>query len=278
MKTHIGFQTVLRGVRITVATVLLAALGACHDGGDGSSAEPPKASATIGATGGTLTGPDGAQVVIPPQALTEDTVITIKRTDQGAPGDFPQGWTRHGHPYEFTPHDIQFALPVTIRIPATQPAGATDFDVFSSSPTVPWHPLSATIANGFAEWESSTFSFGYGGTCVRAIPVGDPIPTDPLNCELPTVNFTAVTANPAAALTQPFSTFRNSLVTAASTVTLTADYTAQRGCGNGRMKISRRLPGKTLETVVRDEAVVLTPVTGSKGSYSTSFTLSCVFQ
>ena len=63
-------------IRLACAAGMAAVLGACGGGGGDDPVEeaaPSSASAVIGPQGGTLDGPDGVQVVVPPGALTQPT-------------------------------------------------------------------------------------------------------------------------------------------------------------------------------------------------------------
>jgi hypothetical protein len=58
-----------------LSMVLIAfALAACGSSGDTT---PPPVTNNVGTSGGTVTGPDGARVIIPEGALTQNTDITI---------------------------------------------------------------------------------------------------------------------------------------------------------------------------------------------------------
>jgi hypothetical protein len=67
--------------------MLVAAMSGC--GGGGSEAPPPPApsegSATVDAAGGTVNGPDGVSLVIPPDAVNTATTFRIARDGGGAP-------------------------------------------------------------------------------------------------------------------------------------------------------------------------------------------------
>ena len=105
------------------AAGLLIALAACG-GGDDESGAPP-ASAVVGAAGGTVTGPNGAKVEIPPGALGSDTTIAIEATSAGSPL-LPDGFSVAGRMFAFTPHGTTFKVPVTVTLPfdpASVPAG-----------------------------------------------------------------------------------------------------------------------------------------------------------
>ncbi len=108
-----------RLVCVVTATVLLA-LSACGGGGSAdenvSATPPPPPQTGIGPAGGTVTGPNGAQVVIPPGALSTTIDIRIEQTSVGSPA-LPSGFSAAGQMFAFTPHGTTFALPVTVTLP-----------------------------------------------------------------------------------------------------------------------------------------------------------------
>jgi hypothetical protein len=112
-----------------------AALAACGGDDDAPAEAPPTAvtavTAVIGPQGGTVDGPDGVQVVVPPGALAQPTTIGIARASAGSPSALPADNPPAGAIYEFTPHDLVFNAPVTLRMPV--PAGAAGAEVFMSS-------------------------------------------------------------------------------------------------------------------------------------------------
>lgn len=136
--------------------------------------------ATIGPNGGTVTGPGGVQVEIPQGALNTDTTIGITRNPSGAPAPFDAGNAPAGPIYEFTPHDIVFNTPNTIRIPV--PAGAVASQIFMASLGGNWAATNATAVGGFAVIQRNSFSFSLtAGVC--RIPAGSP--PDPHPCVYP---------------------------------------------------------------------------------------------
>ena len=228
-----------------LAVPLLAAIGLVTGcGNDDDSAPAPiaisEASATIGAAGGTLDGPDGTQVVIPPQALRADTLIRIARSSAGAPAEDVQGYAPQGAMYEFTPHDIVFERPVTMRMPvpaAAAPASTSSTQAFAASPTVGWHPVDSMLAGGFATWQSASFSWLRPWDC-------SPELNDPFPCFWLRLITRAETAT-AGALTLTstaleFDTQRTYALTQAATVRLTARYEATRDCRDARLTVLRR--------------------------------------
>lgn len=248
---------------------LLIAIGmvtACGGGGDGDVAPAPvaasEASATIGAAGGTLDGPDGTQVVIPPLALTQDTVIRIARSSAGAPAAEPDGYQRQGEVYEFMPHDIVFERPVTMRIPVpAAAAGASAPEAYAASPTLPWHPVESTVAGGFAQWQSTGFSWLQPWACAPRL--GDPYPC------AGTRLFTSVETATAGALTltatDPLYS-RTYALAMEATVRLTFRYQAARDCGDTRLtvtRIDRRNNVATRRVLIDNLSVALTPKPGN---------------
>ena len=96
---------------------LVLAVGGCGGGGgggDGVGTQP--AGTVVGAAGGTVSGPNGAKVVIPAGALATNTTINIEQTSAGAP-PLPTGVSSFGLMFAFTPHGTRFAAPVTVTVP-----------------------------------------------------------------------------------------------------------------------------------------------------------------
>jgi hypothetical protein len=171
--------------------VLLAGCGGGGHSGDDAPAVA-EASATIGVAGGTLEGPDGVRVEVPPGALTRDTVIRVAKTAVGAPGTLPEG-IAPVPVYEFTPHGIDFNLPVTISMPT--PAGdPAQRQVFMASPgDSEWRSVNAGGDASRTAWQVMGFSWAIiADACNRA--AGDAFP-----CQWPQSNG-FMTATPASAL------------------------------------------------------------------------------
>ena len=99
------------------AVCLPLALGACGGGDGGADGNPASLSGTVvGAGGGTVFGPNGAKVEVPPGALAADTVIRIEQSSAGAPA-LPGDFSAQGQMFAFTPHGTTFSLPVTLTLP-----------------------------------------------------------------------------------------------------------------------------------------------------------------
>lgn len=238
--------------RLMLAAGVLALLAAC--GGDDAPSEPPSAvTAEIGPQGGTVNGPDGVQVVVPAGALAQPTTIGIARSAVGAPTPLSEGNAPAGSIYEFTPHDLVFNTPVTIRMPV--PANAVSSEVFMASPGEDWQVNSAVAAGGFAEWQRNSFSWGMMGyDCF--IPTGS---TDPYPCSYPS-GAAYASATPASAITRsayssPDGNAGSWRVNSAGTVTLTMNYGAAPDCGvngaplTGQVKLIRWNPAVTPRVV-----------------------------
>ena len=159
-------------LRLAVGALLSLGLAACGGGDKAAPPAPPTAAtAVIGPAGGTLTGPDGVQVIVPPGALRQATTIGIARASAGAPAAL-DAYPVSGFVYELTPHDLGFDVPVTVRAPA---GSAPETQLFMASPGQPWVATAVTIANGVAEWQRYGFSWFYGGACtVPTSMSGDP--------------------------------------------------------------------------------------------------------
>jgi alpha-tubulin suppressor-like RCC1 family protein len=254
--------------RIACGAGLIATLFAC---GGGSAVEAPPTSAAVSAVvgpeGGTVSGPDGVQVIIPPGALAQATTIGIARSASGAPS-LPTDNAPVGAVYEFTPHDVVFNAPVTIRMPV--PSGAVGNELFMASPGGEWQVVEATVTAGVAQWQRNSFSWSLMGAAC-GIPVNN---TDPYPCVYPIGNATA-SATPAAAITRSdydhfvFGGTGNAgswVVNQAGAVRVTLNYRAAPDCGingqplTGHVKLVRWNPAATPVVVqtVFDATVALT--------------------
>ena len=155
--------------RNAAACVALSAalyLAAC--GGGGNDAAPPP---TVGAAGGTVAGPNGAQAVIPAGALAVATPIVVAQSSAGSPAA-PAGMTAFGAVYAFTPHGTTFSTPVTITVPfdaASVPAGATPV-LYKTNAAGAWARVAgATVNAGNVTAQVSGFSWTVIGNVPPAI-------------------------------------------------------------------------------------------------------------
>jgi alpha-tubulin suppressor-like RCC1 family protein len=141
---------------LLTALLLVACSGSGGGGGNGGQ-NPPG----IGASGGTVMGPSGAQVLIPPAALATNTAIAITQSNSGAP-PLPPGFNSFGAVFAFTPHGTNFAVAATVNVPfdpASLPAGATPV-LYKTNAQNQWEAVAgATFSGGMASAQVSSFSF-----------------------------------------------------------------------------------------------------------------------
>ncbi len=185
--------------------LLMLMLAACGGGGDTA---PPPASTGIGAAGGTVNGPSGAQVIVPAGALTTNTTIGIEQSNVGAPA-LPAGVTAFGPIFAFTPHGTTFATLVSITVPfdpASVPVGTTPALYKTNATQTAWEVVPGATVSGSAmsgqvsgfsfltsgtppvrlvsELTEKTWEFGVSGVEGRVVPVDDhcALVFDELNC------------------------------------------------------------------------------------------------
>lgn len=123
---------------------------------------PPPPASGVGPAGGTVSGPSGAQVVIPAGALGANTAITITQSSSGAPA-LPVGMTSFGQMFAFTPHGTTFAAPVTVTVPfdpTSVPAGRTPILYKTTAGQLGWERVSgATVNAATMTAQVTSFSF-----------------------------------------------------------------------------------------------------------------------
>jgi hypothetical protein len=122
------FSALRQTTRLGFVIVALLAMQLSACGGGDSLAPSTSVATTIGAAGGTVTGPDNSQVIVPAGALSDATAFTITKPSTTTPSFPPPNITAAGVAYEFAPHGMTFLQPVTIRVPfdpALVPAGVT---------------------------------------------------------------------------------------------------------------------------------------------------------
>lgn len=255
--------TLWRPLLASLLIALLGALAAC--GGD----EPtPEASATIGPAGGTLNGPDGVQLVVPPGALASATTLRIARTGEGAP-ELPGDIRADSLVYEITPHELQFAVPVQVRLPVDGNPGA-DTVVLAASRGGDWSSQTARFEGTVAVIERTSLSWyqvgNWGANVSCAIPRDN---TDPYPCQPTRMLPGTLSTAPASALSND-----GKRITAAASLTVPVTFVAKRDCGSGRLVVQRSAwgPGRTSTgpATVYDQPLALAPATAStvRGSAS----------
>lgn len=123
-----------------LALLLSLCLAGCS--GDGNGAPDSPNSATIGAAGGSLSGPDGTGITLPAGALAADTLFSIRRDATGAPA-LPTLPRALSAVYTITPHIAALGQLATV----TLPVDASKIDPNAAPPTV-------LIAQPGGEWEA----------------------------------------------------------------------------------------------------------------------------
>lgn len=245
-------------IRIALLHLAVALVAAC--GGEESAPPPPPpavGSATIGAAGGTVDGPDGVQLVVPPDALSAPVTIRIARNAAGAPA-LPNE-AGQAPIYEITPHDLAFAVPVQVRLPLAASAGASPV-AMAAAAGGDWATVPATFANGYATIERATLSYFSGWAC--SIPAGS---TDPYPCTWSRIDVTDMTTTPTGGY--GVIPWPGNVVVRAFTAPVTARYrlayTTARDCTNAELTVRRiELPlGGTWrsQTVLVRQPLALTP-------------------
>jgi uncharacterized delta-60 repeat protein len=139
---------------LTLLACLSLLVAACGGGGDTTNPPPPAQTppppGTIGPAGGTVTGPNGTQVVIPANALVQNVVIAITQSSAGAPA-LPNNLTVAGPMYAFTPHGTVFAQPATMTVPfdpALVPQGATLHLYKTNAAQTAWEEVAGATVSG----------------------------------------------------------------------------------------------------------------------------------
>jgi photosystem II stability/assembly factor-like uncharacterized protein len=247
---HVPRQSIDSGaLRAIAAAIFAVALTACGGGSDRSPpaavAPPPApapASAVIGPAGGSLRGPAGVELIVPPGALTEEVTVRIARSSTGAP-PLPPGIRPDVPIYEITPHDLEFLQPVQVRLPLDGPAPELPA-VLVASPTEPWTTNLARIEGQTVIVERPRLSW-YCVGCFFPGGCSDPDP-ERLQC-IPATVFPNVAVVPASALQRgqplgPGGGFQ-SVIASAATLNLNIDYAAPRDCVTSpRMVVTRTGP------------------------------------
>jgi hypothetical protein len=140
-------------------------LGGC--GGDGSGPAGPPPNGGIGPAGGTVTSSDGrATLVVPPNALSASTAVTL--AIQGSPPLDPS--VVGGSAYRLGPDGVQFSVPAVLTIwydPALSPIGVAEADLrMHRLAAGAWTPEPASTIDAAAHTASVSVTTG-GGYGVR---------------------------------------------------------------------------------------------------------------
>ncbi len=153
MANHRGERNGLRALLVCVLAMLTVACG----GSDDPAPPPPppaptEGSATLGASGGTVEGPDGTRLLVAPDALAAPVTLRIARDATGAPA--LDGLNLVSPVYAVTPHGTAFASPAVFSIPrtaATLAAGDTPI-LLKAEPGGRWRVMANTgrVANAWS--------------------------------------------------------------------------------------------------------------------------------
>lgn len=150
-----------RLVKSLAAAVFALALAAC--GPSSSDADGGDTTVGIGPEGGTVTGPNGAQVVIPAGALSAKVAISVASPGEGAPTFPPENVEPLSDVYAFTPHGQAFAVPATIRIPWDPQRAVTPGAIrklYRAEPGGAFEPVPGVVVDGdFVEAQVDGFSY-----------------------------------------------------------------------------------------------------------------------
>ena len=141
-----------RGMRALLCSLAIA-LTSC--GGSDDVAPPAN---QVGPAGGTVTGPNGTQVVVPAGALSAPVAITFTPTTTAPP--MPAGLQVLGTIYDIGPSGTTFTAPVTVTLPldpAQVPAGARLRMLHGTSPNA-WEELPGLVV-GTTSASAQTTSF-----------------------------------------------------------------------------------------------------------------------
>lgn len=146
-------------MRSVITWILILTLQACGDSGT----KPTQ----IGPSGGTLS-VGGAELVVPPGALSQPTSLSLTQTSDAAPA----GYALRSPLYRLGPDGLTFATPATIRLPVS--GNAAGAQIYLSRAGGGYEALQTTLTGSTASASISHFSAvfvgvptgGGGGTCV----------------------------------------------------------------------------------------------------------------
>ena len=181
--------------------------------------------------------------------------IRIARTAVGAPQNPPGDHSLSGSVYEFTPHGLTFAEPVTIRMPAgAVPAGATVSPFTAGVDDADWRRVEATVSDGLMAWQTFSFSWFVAGWCA-------PQTNHPQTCVNTTVT-PQLTSTPSGAATLLNESVNHKAwsVTQSAAMRVAFDLTAPQDCiapGQARLTVQRKASGSLPAETVLDQAVAL---------------------
>lgn len=137
--------------------VLLVVLLAVGCGGAGKPSAGTPGDTRVGPSGGTVTSPEGVVLVVPANALSADTALSVVVSTAPAPAGAASPLFR------FEPAGTTFTVPVTVSIPLSEPL--TDAAIYwtTAANDGEYEILAATVADGKATAKVSHFSNSYVG-------------------------------------------------------------------------------------------------------------------
>ncbi len=151
-----------RGIVLSaLAFLFVSACGGSNDPAPAAAPPPPPPSG-IGTAGGTVTGPNGSSIVVPANALSQNTAIAIAVSSQGPPA-LPANTEPAGEIYAMTPHGTAFALPATVAVPfdgARVPAGRSVGLIKTNAAQSGWESVpGATVSGSTMTAQTSSLSW-----------------------------------------------------------------------------------------------------------------------
>lgn len=165
--------------RILVTFLWAVLLAACGGGSAPPPPAPSEGSATIDEAGGTVTGPDGVALVVPPRAVATATTFRIARDGGGAP---EVGGLKLISPiYAITPHGTEFGGSARVQIPfdASALAPGARPVLIKAQPGGAWTALLTDTVDGkVSAADTPGLSYYAVGTCwvSRDVSVAGPDP------------------------------------------------------------------------------------------------------
>lgn len=261
------WNRMLRGLGVCAAALVVAACGGSGNTNEDVPPPPPAAvgSATIGAEGGTVHGPDGVSLTIPPGALESPVTFRIARNSAGAPA-LPAGVPADTVVYEITPHEQVFLKPVTVNYEGAESAGEGNGErvVMAASAGGEW--ATQTTSRQSRSMQAKRLSLSYyvfpllpwrgPGIGCSAPPPGV---SDPYWCTQAHIDESTVTATPASAL-PPLTRRWYARLTEPATLHFDVQVIAPGDCTGHSMKLARwSLANPFLPERVRSEPVTVSP-------------------
>jgi sugar lactone lactonase YvrE len=163
------------GWRAWLAALCMTILTACGGGDDAPPPPPTEGSATVGAAGGIVTGPDGVRLFLPPGAVETDATFRIARDGSDAP-PLPAGIDLASEVYAITPHRAAFGASASVELPVSSAlaAGRPTF-LMKADPGGRWSVVSTGLA-GASTLRAGIDSLSYlaVGACQNNLPASSP--------------------------------------------------------------------------------------------------------